>query len=75
MYPTPSSSFVNVNFTNGDFDKISIMSYDGKLVLQSTLNSNASRIDIQGLAPGQYVIRMEGNSSILTKNLLITSNE
>ena len=70
-----SSSFVNMNFTNENFDKLSIVSYDGGTALQTSLNSNESQIDIQGLSSGQYIIRMEGVSSFLTKHLLITSNE
>ena len=40
---------------------ISVYSVNGKLIISQQLRSNKEMIDISGLKPGTYLIKMEGN--------------
>ncbi len=70
VYPNPSADFVNIKSTDGSINKITLLSLEGKIIFNSEINSNQTSIDLGTYSPGQYILRIEKNASIITKKLL-----
>lgn len=68
LYPNPAKTVVNVNMSNGKTAESYIV-YDvtGKTLLEGTLSGTASAINIEGLANGNYLIKVSGQNTQSTK--------
>jgi hypothetical protein len=73
LYPNPANSEVFVSLPEGMASAgVSIMSADGKTILQQVAVSGAiSSIDVSGLSVGVYMITMESNGKLATRKLII----
>ena len=62
VYPNPSSDFINVYGNTDGFKTFEIFSVDGTRQLES--GKIDAQIDIRNLAPGYYLLRLNGDSSV-----------
>ena len=63
-YPNPSSNTFNLQLVGGSNDRVSItvISFDGKVMYQSTGNSNSKYSFGNNFMPGMYIVKvMQGN--------------
>lgn len=68
IYPNPSSDFLNITAENESIELYSIYDLTGKQVLQNSIFTSATQIDIRSLQPGTYVLRLN-----TTKGTYLTS--
>lgn len=72
IFPNPANSFINIlNAENSVFEIYNLI---GKLIQSGKINSNNQSVDISGLLPGFYLIKIKKQENIFTFNLLIQSN-
>ena len=68
IYPNPSSDFINIPesaLQNGSLFKICTM--DGRLVKRMLLEKGKTRIDIQDLVKGMYILDINNTRHLLIK--------
>lgn len=75
IFPNPASSevFVNGNLQSNVTHRISIVDVTGKTLVSRTIQSNvvAERFDVDGLANGLYLVRIENNHSFRVEKVMI----
>ena len=71
IFPNPTSDFIVLRASEGDFTKMSLISMEGKIVLQQQVFGLETRLDVQGVAPGIYMVKVEGETSAAVKRLVI----
>ena len=72
MFPNPSSGQVNFQLSsNVNQGHISIFDYTGKLVLEKNINTSNNSIDVAHLSSGIYIVRIQTDSKIGTKKLIV----
>lgn len=72
LFPNPTSSSVMVDFPlEGHFVPFSILNPEGILVRQGRLESDQSRIDLNGIRPGLYLFRIEYQGKPYLKKLAV----
>ncbi|MES2799942.1 MAG: metallophosphoesterase [Bacteroidota bacterium] len=65
VYPNPAENVINIIATKGlKLDHFSLIDFNGKLVVQSSLNANG-QIDISSLASGLYFINVSTAKGII----------
>jgi hypothetical protein len=69
IFPNPTTDFVNINM-NGlllENEKRSYQLYDiqGRLLKQNTINQNITQINLNGLTPSMYILRINVNNKAL----------
>ncbi len=70
LYPNPvSSGKIYVTSKSGDNKDISIFDVLGKLVLQTALATK--ELNIGGLSPGVYIIKIRENDATATRKLIV----
>ena len=67
VFPNPSSRELNIKLSNGNQRLLNYRIYNlqGKLILQNSINSLQTKIDIQNLASGVYIIETQTNSGAI----------
>lgn len=75
IYPNPSSDILNIMNVENKFSRIKLVDAQGRIVLEADLNDQLNQINLNTLNSGYYTVRFEGTNSIVTKNLLITSQK
>lgn len=75
IFPNPASNFFNVTHT-GDAGEANLMLSDmnGKLVLQKTISSTQSQINISGIQPGIYYVRIVSQNKNVVSKLVVMRN-
>ncbi|WKN45463.1 T9SS type A sorting domain-containing protein [Tunicatimonas pelagia] len=69
IYPNPASTMLTLN---GESDyTVAIMDISGRVLLRRSHVSGRYQLDIQGLAPGGYIVEYQSSSGTTTKRLLI----
>ena len=67
VYPTPATDVVNVSIKNGTIHKIDVFNLLGKKVLTST----ESKINIENLAKGVYLLKIQSeDAGFVTKRMI-----
>jgi hypothetical protein len=67
VYPTPATDVINVSIKNGTIHKIDVFNLLGKKVLTST----ESKINIENLAKGVYLLKMQSeDAGFVTKRMI-----
>jgi hypothetical protein len=61
VYPNPAASFINLPHFKDQISEVRIYSTDGKMVFDS--QKEKSQIDISGLVPGIYFVKVMGDES------------
>lgn len=54
VYPNPAINELNVSL-NDAFESVRIISLDGKVVINETVNSTSTKLDVSGLETGAYI--------------------
>lgn len=69
MFPNPTTGILNIAGEN--INLVTIYEISGKLVFETTLNSDLSKIDISNIARGIYFIKIKQNENYIIKKLVI----
>jgi len=71
MYPNPSSDYVTVQLPSGSSKAdISVFDLAGRLMRSSTITSSANKINVQDLSTGMYVLKIESEGKIGSKQFI-----
>lgn len=70
VYPNPANNYVIVEPDNSEFLEISIFDTLGKNVMPNSVLKN-SRLDVSSLSRGVYFMRINANSTQVTKKIII----
>ncbi|MEY5132344.1 MAG: putative signal peptide protein [Bacteroidota bacterium] len=65
-YPNPTSDIVRFNAKEIDFDQVNILSLDGKILYQNSLNNES--ISLVNLTTGVYLIQFLSNERVIGTN-------
>lgn len=71
FYPNPCSGTLNINISNFNMTKISIIDLYGRVLNQIYLQNASSLINLNDLTNGVYFIKAEVGNSVSTKTLII----
>jgi uncharacterized surface protein with fasciclin (FAS1) repeats len=71
VFPNPSTDYIMVRAQEGDLNEIALISVDGKVVFQQQLNETESKIDVSNLDAGKYILRINSDTSVITKSVLV----
>lgn len=65
MFPNPASDLVNIQLPAGsDKAEVSIFDYTGRLMKSKIITLNDSKLDVNNLSNGMYLIRVTSNNKI-----------
>jgi len=67
IYPNPAKEFITIKKGDLDIKLFEIYDLKGELVLKQYKDVNERKIDISGLANGQYFIRFKTNNGVITE--------
>lgn len=70
IYPNPARDYVNVSTDAADYN-VSIISLDGRTLLHLEGMNGKTRIDLNGITPGQYLLRLATENGDTTTHKLI----
>ncbi|MDB9955041.1 T9SS type A sorting domain-containing protein, partial [Flavobacteriaceae bacterium] len=70
LYPNPANNYVIVESDNSEILEISIFDTLGKNVMPNSVLKN-SRLDVSSLNRGVYFMRINANSTQVTKKIII----
>ena len=65
IYPNPASDYINISGMD-IIDRVQVISLDGKVLIEST----DSKINIDSLMPGNYIVLIEGDNSIARETIV-----
>lgn len=66
IYPNPAVNFVNVS-SSSNLQYIEIFSIDGQLMICEQVDGENVKLDVSGLTPGTYILRVANQSTLLIK--------
>jgi len=69
IYPNPVSSILNIE--SKDYSNLSIIDLTGKVVYQSNITNNITKVNVESLSKGLYVILLSNDENTFTKRLVI----
>jgi hypothetical protein len=72
--PVPAKDVVWIGFNNSNEGKncmIELVDLTGRIVHTELANGNKMKIDVRGLAPGAYYLRVLDNERMIIKKLVI----
>ncbi len=71
IYPNPAQVFVNIAADNFKFDNVKVIDITGKVLKNSSLNSDVTRINVADLEKGIYFVQISGDDFVMQKALII----
>ncbi|OFZ65617.1 MAG: hypothetical protein A3D92_07765, partial [Bacteroidetes bacterium RIFCSPHIGHO2_02_FULL_44_7] len=71
IWPNPANDFLYLDFDQGNPKRISISNVLGREVIQQT--DQFGIVDLRGLSPGNYTVRVSGDDFVAVKRLNIVS--
>ena len=72
VYPIPARNFINIDFKDNSYNKLSIFNLTGEILIQNTIDDNHQKIDVSSLKNGFYFIRLtNSNNKSVAKKLII----
>lgn len=74
VYPNPSHNTLNLNIQSqspGANYQVSLLDITGNSVADFSFTSAQNQIDLQGISPGIYFVRVKVNEAILTKRICV----
>ena len=71
IFPNPASEYIYISASNIDNAKIILLDISGKTILSFYPDKITTGIDISGLSPGMYFIRLENENVLLIEKLII----
>ena len=63
VFPNPATS--SISFA-GDYDNFRIIEINGKVVKSSAISSGSTTINIEGLNPGYYILRLSNKNGVVS---------
>ena len=72
VYPNPASTqcFVTAN-TESETSLCQLFDLSGRIVLQTTLAPGVNDVNLQGLTPGYYLMKITDDKTVVTKKLVV----
>jgi len=70
IYPNPAKDYVNV-VADRTIDKISLMNMMGQTVAEKTVNDSSTKMNLNGILPGVYFLKIECNGQFSTKKVVV----
>jgi len=67
IYPTLSTDYLEVEFHEKGIRDLSILSYDGKLLMNQTVSDKNIELNVSGLESGTYFINVKYKNKIITR--------
>lgn len=72
LYPNPSNDFINIQLPDAnDVYSVKIFSADGRMLFAKEIRSNNTKIDIQNLSIGYYIIQIQSNNGLNFKKKIV----
>lgn len=74
VYPIPTRDLLNVNISNFELQRISLVSTNGKLIKEILIQNSPTsffQIDMSDLETGMYFIKLEGTETSVTRKVLL----
>jgi len=62
MYPNPVNDMLNIKMTQNEYNSVQIINTLGQVVIQQSLNSTTTQINVKLLVPGTYYIILKGDA-------------
>jgi ELWxxDGT repeat protein len=72
VYPNPATGSVNVSLDTKSFTSIQIVDLTGKIVLRTNIDNTITRLNVNSLQNGVYLVRAIGNGGVKTQKLIIS---
>jgi len=73
VYPNPSLGYISFKGASAmNFEKVSVFNSEGRLVLQKVAFPLSSQLNLSGLSNGLYFIRVEDDTRVLVKKLVLS---
>ncbi len=72
IFPNPTADLLNVvipNF-NGKTAIVSLYSFDGKEIINKTINKNQFQIEMKNFASGSYIVVINSNNDVYRKTII-----
>jgi len=70
VYPSPVTDVVTISMTHPASADIHLLDTAGQLLIRKRTASRDTRLDVSGLAPGVYLIRMELDDRLIVKRFI-----
>ncbi len=70
VYPNPVVTQITVK-TESTQGTIVLRTIDGRIVKELSINGNSTEIPVNGLPAGEYVIQINDNTNVTTKNIIV----
>lgn len=68
IYPNPSSGKITIKTSNSG--RFSILNFNSQELISGPVTGPATQIDISGLSPGVYVVRVTGENSVMAEKVI-----
>lgn len=68
VYPNPANEFVNIEAPANS--TVTILSIEGKVVINATTNNTVEMIDVSSLESGSYIVSISNNNAFSTQILI-----
>jgi uncharacterized protein YjdB len=72
VYPVPMKDILNLNLNNSNFNRVLIVDVTGKVIVGQKIADNTASLtlDVSKLKNGIYMLRLEGDNKIITRQLV-----
>jgi len=71
LYPNPATDVVHIELTRQTYHKIYVIDMGGHFVMETETNNHSVKLDVHGLAPGNYTIAVaDASQSMLCRKLV-----
>jgi len=67
IYPNPTTDYINISMATTKISEIDIIDICGKTILNSKVNGQTIRMDVNNLYSGIYFVRVKTADKIFTK--------
>jgi uncharacterized delta-60 repeat protein len=69
VYPNPTSDFISLDTEHAA--NVSIFTLDGQIKINSKVSGAGDQIDIRGLKPGRYVVKISTDGKVRTEQFIV----
>jgi len=71
MFPNPSVDYLTVQLPSGSLEaEVAVFDITGRLIKNATITSNSNKIDVQNLSTGIYVLKINSEGKIGSKQFI-----
>ncbi|PXX97893.1 hypothetical protein DF185_18165 [Marinifilum breve] len=71
IYPNPANKYININMPNSDLTTIRVLNTSGQVLISRKIKGS-SKINIENLNNGLYIIHIIGDNYSTTKKLMVS---